>query len=86
MRSCSAIPVSSRWGFPLPCGHSLGMEDRKSEPGQLSKRRRRTQAASSGPSFKHAVIHIRGQIPMDDRIEDIILVQGFMALGTKLRP
>ena len=37
MRSCSPIPEFS-WGSRLPCGDSLGMEDRESEPAQVSEK------------------------------------------------
>ena len=36
-------------GLPPPQGESLGMEDRESEPGQVSVRRGRTRTAGSDP-------------------------------------
>ena len=49
MRSCSPFPMSSHWGSPFPRVTPDGMEDQESEPGQVSVRRGRSQAAGPGP-------------------------------------
>ena len=48
MRSCSRFLVSSCWVSPLPRVTPDGMEDQESEPGQVSMRRGRPQAAGPG--------------------------------------